>query len=191
MQIDRCFGFDTAVEEAQRALLAAKVRHCGRQAASPPAPVLSTCFPSRRLHNQTSGTDAMPWCSQHKDLFSCCAAHASIARCKPSGTTLRCCTWGSRSSRLACAGGGGVSAEWGGPRAPHGPLLGLYHHGGQHGLRCVAGSFYDTNYTNFVLNPLQHSLCAPMWLVRQTPIRRRHMRPCSPVPCHLLDASLC
>lgn len=25
MQIDRCFGFDTAVEEAQRALLAAKV----------------------------------------------------------------------------------------------------------------------------------------------------------------------
>lgn len=25
LQIDRCFGFDTAVEEAQRALLAAKV----------------------------------------------------------------------------------------------------------------------------------------------------------------------
>lgn len=25
MQIDKCFGFDTAVEEAQRALLAAKV----------------------------------------------------------------------------------------------------------------------------------------------------------------------
>ena len=25
-QIDRCFGFETAVEEAQRALLAAKVR---------------------------------------------------------------------------------------------------------------------------------------------------------------------
>ena len=25
MQIDRCFGFDTAVEESQRALLAAKV----------------------------------------------------------------------------------------------------------------------------------------------------------------------
>ncbi len=26
VQIDRCFGFETAVEEAQRALLAAKVR---------------------------------------------------------------------------------------------------------------------------------------------------------------------
>ena len=25
MQIDKCFGFDTAVEEAQRALMAAKV----------------------------------------------------------------------------------------------------------------------------------------------------------------------
>jgi hypothetical protein len=28
--IDKCFGFDTAVEEAQRALLAAKVRSCRR-----------------------------------------------------------------------------------------------------------------------------------------------------------------
>ncbi len=52
MQIDRCFGFDTAVEEAQRALLAAKAR---RGTAIDKLQVLLYLFmrfPSCRLHKE-------------------------------------------------------------------------------------------------------------------------------------------
>ena len=121
-QIDRCFGFETAVEEAQRALLAAKV--C-------PQTVLQRCC----VH-------PYPWHSYSRQLCvgqdeatrpACSVAIAPSEKLEGPSSGIRYNV--GLVSSVASSGGGEQRLPGGGAGEADGQVLGLHCHAGLHGFR--------------------------------------------------------